>query len=329
LFLLEAQGAFGRKNSPEAKRALLYVGDSRGEDIDVVDLSSLKVTNQIKLGERVHGLSISADGRRLFATVESDHTLRIIDTSTNRELGIVSLTGRPNQCAATPEGKFVVVPIRDGDSVDIVDVEQKKVVKTLPIRVPHNALLYPGSDHLVFVSSMGEQQIALLDLSTLEFSAKFPVAGVPRPYVAARDGKVLYVAESDLHGFVIVDVVNNRILERVQIPSIHKTAHPRLYEPIDTLTHGLALSPDGKELWVTSLLDDSIYVYNTETKKVTERLPTGDGPNWVSFSPDGRFVCVSNTDSHDVSVFDAREHKELTKIKTGGVPKRILIAVVP
>jgi YVTN family beta-propeller protein len=139
----------------------------------------------------------------------------------------------------------------------------------------------------------------------------------------------MYVAESDLHGFVIVNVRDKKVVERVEIPSVNKTAHPRPYEPIETLTHGLALSHDGTELWVTSLLDDSIYVYQVKTKKVGQRLPTGDGPNWVSFSPDGRFACVSNTDSKDVSIFDAQAHKEIARIKTGGVPKRVLVAEVP
>lgn len=310
-------------------RMLLYVGDSTGTDVSVIDLASLKLIDRIRLGARVHGLATEASGRHLFATVESDHTLRIVDTTTDQAIAKVPLTGRPNQCAATPDGKYIVVPIRDGNSVDIVDVTQKKVVKVLPLSVPHNAVVEPGSNRYVFVSSMGDQQINVVDLSRLAYSVKLPVAGVPRPFVVTGDGQTMYVAESNLHGFVVVSVPEGRVLERVQIPSINKTPHPRPFEPIDTLTHGLALSADGKELWVTSLLDDSIYVYDLQVKKVSHRLPTGDGPNWVSASPDGKFVGVSNTDSHDVSIFDAVAHKEIARIKTGGVPKRVLMANVP
>jgi len=311
------------------RRMLLYVGDSRGTDISVIDLPSLKLIDRIKLGAHVHGLATEASGRHLFATVESDHTLRIVDTTTDRAIATVALTGRPNQCAATRDGKYVVVPIRDGNSVDIVDVTRQQVVKVLPLSVPHNAVVEPESNRYVYVSSMGDQQINLVDLSRLAYSAKVPVGGVPRPFVVARDGQTMYVAESNLHGFVVVNVPEGRVLERVEIPSTNKTPRARPFEPMDTLTHGLALTVDGKELWVTSLLDDSIYVYDLQAKKVSHRLPTGDGPNWVSASPDGRFVGVSNTDSHDVSIFDALAHKEIARIKTGGVPKRILVANVP
>lgn len=318
-----------RLSSQANHRTLLYVGDSTGTDISVIDLDSLQLVDRITLGQRVHGLAVEATGDHLFATVESDHTLRIIDTKTDQQVAMISLTGRPNQCAATPDGKYVVVPIRDGDSVDIVDVAQRKVVKVLPLKVPHNAVAYPDSNRFAFVSSMGDREIALVDLSTLAYSAMIPVGGVPRPYVADAKGQKMYVAESNLHGFAIVSVPDKKVLERVEIPSIKKAPHPRPFEPIDTLTHGLALSPDGNELWVTSLIDDSIYVYNISGKKVSQRLSTGDGPNWVSFSPDGRFACVSNSDSHDVSIFDAKAHKELVRMKTGGVPKRILAADTP
>ena len=325
----QEQGDRKSSDAPRNQRTLLYVGDSRGTDVSVIDLDSLKLIDRIRLGEQVHGLATEASGRRLFATVESDHTLRIVDTTTDRAIATVRLTGKPNQCAATPDGKYVVVPIRDGDSVDIVDVAQRTVVKVLPVKLPHNAVVQPESNRYVFVSSMGDRQIDVVDLSRLAYSAKVPVGGVPRPYVVAKDGRTMYVAESNLHGFVVVNVPEGKVVERVEIPSINKTPHPRPFEPIDTQTHGLALSPNGEELWVTSLLEDSIYVYDLKAEKVRQRLPTGDGPNWVSFSPDGRFVCVSNADSHDVSIFDARAHKEIARIKTGGVPKRVLVANAP
>jgi YVTN family beta-propeller protein len=104
---------------------------------------------------------------------------------------------------------------------------------------------------------------------------------------------------------------------------------PRKFETPDTLTHGLALTPDGKELWVTSLLDDSIYIYDLQTKKFSGPLATGDGPNWIVFSPDGKYGCVSNTDSDDVSIFDVKERRAVARVKVGKVPKRLVVGVQP
>ena len=52
-----------------ASQNLLYVGNSRGDDISIIDLSSFKVVGVIKLGDRIHGIAVQPDGKRLFATV--------------------------------------------------------------------------------------------------------------------------------------------------------------------------------------------------------------------------------------------------------------------
>jgi YVTN family beta-propeller protein len=319
--------ALGVDNST-SQNYTLYVGSSRGDDIGIVDLASLKVIGDIKAGERVHGVCLQADGKRLFATVESDHTLRIIDTASRQTIATVKVSGRPNQCAATPDGKYVAVPIRDGDSVDIIDVKQEKIVKNLPIKEPHNAL-NTGSNHYIYVSSMGGNEVDLIDLEKMDYAAHIPVGGRPRPYVVSLDGKTMYVALANLHGFVIVDIPEKKVLERVEIPSEHATLRKLEYESQDTLTHGLALTPDGSELWVSSLLDDSMYIYDVKAKKVTGRVSTGMGPNWIVFTPDGKYACVSNTDTDDISVIDVKSRREVTRVKVGKVPKRLAVAAAP
>jgi YVTN family beta-propeller protein len=306
----------------------LYVGSSQGDDVNVVDMSSFKVIGNIRAGEGVHGVCLDPNGRRLFLTVESDHTLRIVDTATQATTGEVKLAGKPNECAVTPDGKLVVVPIRDGDSVQIVDVAQEKVLKSLPIKEPHNALT-TGNSRYMYVSSMGSDEIDVIDLEKMEFAAHIPAGGRPRPYVVSPDGKTMYVALANLHGFSIVDIPSRKVIDRVVMPSEHPILRQLKFETQDTLTHGLDLTPDGKELWVSSLLDDCVYIYDLGTRKITGRVLTGKGPNWIVITPDGKFVCVSNTDTDDVSIIEARERREVARVKVGKVPKRLALAVTP
>lgn len=316
--------------SAQTAAAKLYVDNSRGDDISVIDLGSLKVVDDIKVNaSNPHGLAVSSDGSRLFVTTESDKMLRVVDVSTKHIVAAVQLTGKPNQCAVTRNGRYVAVPIRDGDSVDIVDIQQSKIVKVLPIKEPHNAFSI-GSDRYLFVSSMGSHEISIIDLEKMDFSSVIPAGGRPRPYVVTPDGKLIYVAVSNLHGFNIVDVQNKKVLTRFEMPSEHPgPPRPRKFETPDTTTHGLALSPDGSELWVTSLLDDAIYVYDVKTSKIVGKVAVGDGPNWVVFSPDGKYVCVSNTDSDDVSIIDVKGRHEVARVKVGKVPKRLAVSVAP
>lgn len=322
LFLLTMVSSELAAADPTTK---IYVANSESSDITVIDLANRKVMGNIRVGRRVHGLCAPADGRRLFTTVESEDDLKIINTANDQVVDTIALTGRPNQCASTPDGRYVGVPIRDGNSVDIVDIGQKKVVKVLPVRVPHNS--YDADDDTqMFVSSMGDREIDVIDLKKMAYRAHIPVGGIPRPYAVSKDGKTLYSALTDFHGFVIVSIPGRTVVARVELPPAPNSTC--VLEP-HTPTHGIALSPDDKELWVTSLADDGVYVYSVETKNVSNEIHTGKCPNWITFSPDGRYVAVSNSGSDDCSIIDARTHHEVARVKVGQGPKRILAVRVP
>jgi YVTN family beta-propeller protein len=316
----------GRSAGQTAKRtAKLYVTNSTGDSIHVIDLGTLKVIGEIKTAAHPHGAAVSGDGRRLFCSVESDHTLLVIDTARDRVVKTIKLTGLPNQCAVTPDGKWVGVPIRGGDSVDLVDVAQGKVAKNLPIKAPHNCYNAGRSERL-FVTSMGENLVRLINLKSLSYAAEIPVGGVPRPLAVTRDEKTMYCALSDLHGFVIADLAKRKVIDKVLLPAL--PAGVKFPVP-NTPTHGLELSPDQKELWVTSCGTDTVYVYDTRGKKIVGKVGVGKGPNWVTFSPDGKYCCVSNVLSNDVSVLDCARRREVTRLKVGKNPKRLVVAAVP
>src|SRR5262245_43307620 len=86
--VLEAHGRPPREPVPK-----LYVTNSAGDTIHVIDLRTFRMVGTIPTGAHPHGAAVSGDGRRFFTTVESDHTLRVIDTATDKVLRSVRLSG--------------------------------------------------------------------------------------------------------------------------------------------------------------------------------------------------------------------------------------------
>ena len=66
---------------------------------------------------------------------------------------------------------------------------------------------------------------------------------------------------------------------------------------------GLALSPDGRRLYVAENLGDALAVVDVASGRVVQRLPTARYPYGVAVTPAGR-VFVSAWGGHTVSVFD-------------------------
>ena len=71
-------------------------------------------------------------------------------------------------------------------------------------------------------------------------------------------------------------------------------------------TEGIAISPDGKEVWAASRLDDKISIISTATDTIVATFPSGGkGPKRMDFTPDGTQVWVTNPASNQATVFDA------------------------
>ncbi|MGH9355360.1 MAG: YncE family protein, partial [Terriglobia bacterium] len=85
----------------------IYIDNYGGSGLSVISMKTMKVIKTIPTGYHTHGLEASPDGRFVYVTVESDHTLKKIDAATGKVLQNIHLSGKPNEIALTPNGKFM------------------------------------------------------------------------------------------------------------------------------------------------------------------------------------------------------------------------------
>jgi len=324
-----AAASFGQATGADAAtRSILYVANSQGDDITIIDLATQKVISTLKVGPIVHGVCAQADGRKAFATIESNNTLKVIDTRKNAVIDSIDLPGRPNECAATNDGRYVVVPLlAPANSSVVVDVAQKKVVKSFETRHPHNCFTPEGgSNTVVYCEERDAYRIHRIDLAKMEVTNEVKVAGDPRPFIVSADEKTLYTALSGLHGMAIIDIPS-QTMSQVALPPM-PWMNCRV-EPPNTPVHGITMTPDGKKIWITSVSDSAVYVYDIATRKLGKKMTVGECPNWISMSKDGKYAGVSNADTNDTSIMDVKAEKEIARIKVGSAPKRVLVIEVP
>lgn len=328
ILLFSGLTALALASAQAATRPVLYVANSQGDDVTVIDLPTQTVISTIKVGSIVHGVCAPADGRHAYVTIESEHALKVIDTKTNTVTETIALPGQPNECAATSDGRYVVVPLlAPANSAVVVDTTQSKIVKTFEVRHPHNCFTPEGgSNTIVYCEARDNYYISRIDLSKMEITNNVKVAGDPRPFIVTADEKTLYTALSGLHGFATIDIANQTMSQFALPPMPWMNCK---VEPPNTPVHGIALTQDGKKLWITSVADSGIYIYDIATKKLSKKITVGACPNWISMSKDGKYAAVSNADTDDASIMDAHSAKEIARIKVGKAPKRLLVIDVP
>ena len=87
----------------------------------------------------------------------------------------------------------------------------------------------------------------------------------------------------------------------------------------------LALTPDGKELWIACEASHAVVVVDTARQRKVAEIPAGGQPTDVAFDPQGRRAFVSNRLDDSVSVIDVKERKVIANLEVGDEPHGVLV----
>jgi YVTN family beta-propeller protein len=78
-------------------------------------------------------------------------------------------------------------------------------------------------------------------------------------------------------------------------------------------SEGLALAPDGREVWVAARADDTIAIIDARTLEVTARLAVPGVPIRIAMTPDGRTALVTCAGSGELAVIDTATRRERSR----------------
>lgn len=316
----------------------IYVTNSAGDTIDVIDPATNRVVQVIHGIELPHGIAFSPDGERIYVSNEAETVLDVVDRKSGEILSKVPLSGRPNNLTIAKDGSQVLVGIRvKSGTLDVIDTASLKKIKSIPVDGPvHNVYVTPDGKYAVS-GSIESKTVTVVDLQSqqMAWEVKFDRPVRPMTFDTTPDGSTrrIFVQLSGVHGFAVVDFAKRAEVARIKLPdqpSGFGVAEGRAGIP----SHGIGVAPDGKSLWVDSTLANSVFEYSLPDLKLighaelpevhpANHAPTGAIPDWIAFTPDSKFVYVADSALRLVSVIDAHTLKEVTRIPVGEVPKRM------
>jgi YVTN family beta-propeller protein len=337
LWLALAVTSFSISGSAHAELIRVYVTNSAGDSIHVIDPATNAVVQVFKAPEGMHGVAFSPDGARVYVSNEAESTLDVFDRNDGRLVKQVALSDRPNNIAVAQDGRIVVAIARGHGAIDIVDPKNLTMRTSIVVNGRlHNIDVSRDSKYAI-AGSLRTNIIPVVDLEkeVVAWELKLDKGIRPMTIESNPDGspKRLFVQISDLNGFVVVDFATRREIARVTLP---KTTTEFEIDPGRSTapSHGIGVSPDQKTLWVTSIPNNAVFVYSLiDLKQVGEvalpalklpgRDPIASVPNWVTFTPDSKTMYVSNSGLRSVSAIDTGSMKVKAVVPVGEVPKRI------
>ncbi len=311
----------------------LYVTNEVSGDLTILDGGTYKVAATLPLGKRPRGIHASPDGKTIYVALSGspiagpdvdESTLPPPDKSADG-IGVIDVVQRkllrtihggsdPENFDVSKDGKHLYISNEDDEAVSIVDTASGTIEKTIKVGAqPEGVKVTPDGQH-VWITSEETGTIAVLDPAAGKIVATFKVGHRPRSVAFLPDGSRAYVNAENDGTVVLVDAKKYRMIKAIAIGT------PGIIKPM-----GVLLSPDGKNLFVTTGRGHKIFTIDTVTNTVTSSLEVGARPWGLALSPDAHTLYTANGPSNNISVVDLARNAVTTKVKAGIGPWGVIV----
>jgi len=225
----------------------------------------------------------------------------------------------------TPDGKKLYMPSgEDGTSNFwfVLDGATGNEITRIPVYERAHNTNIGSSGKRVYMGGIKSNYLWVADTATDQVTGKigpFFTSGTNsgiRPFVVNHAETLVFVNVDHFSGFEIGDVATGKKLFSVPVQGFPWVD---FNWPI-TQSHGVALTPDEKEVWVLDSYNRHVHVFdvsglpNTAPKQVAgidvrDTYDSGNLPKWVNFTRDGKYAQIST--GHVIDVATRRIVKKL------------------
>lgn len=162
----------------------------------------------------------------------------------------------------------------------------------------------------VLVLSQTSGQLTALDSTSLEVRGMLDLDKGPANLVISPDGRLAYVAHSDLGSISVVDLAQWQVGAR-----LHVGGAP----------FGLAVSKAGK-LYVGDWNRHDVHEVDAATGKVLRTTAIGKAPAHLALTPDGKRLLAVAREANTVTILDTATFDSQASLKVGRAPFALAIA---
>ncbi|HWN95250.1 MAG TPA: YncE family protein [Methylomirabilota bacterium] len=249
----------------------------------------------------VKGVCASASLKRIYIT--TTRTMTCLDLVTEKILWEKSYPNGCDRMSISPDGKTIYVPSLEGAQWHVVDAENGNVVaKVVPNSGAHNTV-YGSDGTRVYLAGLRSPWLTVADTKThISNTAVGPFSAPIRPFTVNAAQTYCFCCVNELLGFEVGDIKSGKMIHRVTVPGFEKGAVKRHGCP----SHGVGLTPDEKEVWVTDGANNRMHVFDisalspANAPRYVSSIEVRDQPGWITFSLDGAFAYPSTGDVIDV-----------------------------
>jgi YVTN family beta-propeller protein len=239
----------------------------------------------------------------LVASNMRDNTATVIDVATGRVLATLPTGEAPHEVATSHDGRWAVVSNygvreRPGNSLTVIDVAAPAVARTIDLgdyRRPHGVKFLPG-DSMLAVTSEANRAVLLVDFRSGRVVATVPTSG--------RGSHMLATSLSAEEAFTTN--IPDGSISRLDLAK----RETRSVIPVAKYVEGIAITPDGRQVWVGSNGDSIVVIVDVTAGHAADTLRGFGMPYRLAVSNDGSSAVITDPVRAEVRVYDAKTHHQ-------------------
>ncbi len=263
--------------SPDGSRLVLLLCGWRQQGIQVVDRKSGAVLQTIEQPAAFIGLTFSPDGRTLYASGGNDDAIYVYRWVDGRAEADGKITIRmkkdakangqsyPAGLACSPDGRFLYAAENLGDSLAVIDLERRAVVQRVHTdRYPY-AVAAAGKR--VYVSCWGDSTVNAFSAGNGRLSRRKRIDAGRHPSALLLYGAQLFATSATTDRVAVIDTASGKIVKMLTDP-------PASGPQEGSTPNALAISADGKRLYVAEADNNAVAVFDVAAGTLLGRVPT-------------------------------------------------------
>jgi YVTN family beta-propeller protein len=297
-------------------------------------------------GDLVTNLIVSPDGKIVVAVNSGylPHGLTVFDARTHQQIQHIDLKSTWLGMAWSPDDRTLYVSggnaaVSKDDPAPAEAIYEftyangslsekptgELLETTAPKEVWWSGVAYLPARHWLYAANRGTgtgpSNVVVFDTKTREIVTRIPVETTPYQTVLTPDGRHLFVSNWSSESVSVIDTSSNKVVRTLRVG----------INPND-----MKLSSDGR-LFVACSNDNTVYVIDTRTLQIIERLsttltplaPEGATPDALAIDNVRKLLYVANADNNSVAVAQIgnRAHSIVVGfIPTGWYPSALALA---
>ncbi len=238
----------------------------------------------------VKGIAVSQQLNSIFiSTLEG---LQRIDLSTEKLVWEIPFEGGCDRMSITPDGKTMYLPSLEKDFWNVVDCETGKIISKITVHERAHNTIIGLAGRQAYMADIASPYLHIADTRAHKIVSKVgPFSAGVRPFTVNGAETLAFVNVNELLGFEVGDIKTGKVIASVPVLGWDKGPVRRHGNP----SHGIALTPDEKEVWVADGHNMRIHIFSASPPYQQQTtIPLIDMPGWITFSMDGKFAYPSS-----------------------------------